>query len=486
MLPGRRAYPVALGAGALLSLAFPEPSVAPLAFVGLVPLLWMCRSASVWRGARLGFTFGLGFFGTLLIWISIVGYVAWAILVVLQALFLALLGALWVLVLRHRSAAARVVLVACAWAGIEYVRSVVPVGGFTWGQLAQSQHDLYFWTLRPAAWGGAWLVASLLAAVNALLVEAAVARGPRRLAPAAAGALLLAAPLALPWSTSDGPTLRVAIVQGNVPQGFVGTQYDKELTITRSHARLTQAIGPDEADLIVWPESSVGLDLERDVTVATEVSEAARAVATPMIVGGNLDLDRDRYKVVAFHVSPEGRIVDTYQKTHLVPFGEYVPGRNLLGWVPMLDQVPRDAVAGAENKVFELPKGPVATVISFEGDFGSLVRKPIAAGGRLLVVATNTSTWRNSWASAQHVAFSQVRAAETGVGVVHAALSGISAFIEPGGELKSSTQLYETTTLESTMDFAPEITFYARTGDWFAYAALALALIGAIVGARAR
>jgi len=197
-----------------------------------------------------------------------------------------------------------------------------------------------------------------------------------------------------------------------------------------------------------------------------------------MIVGGNLDVDADRYKVVAFHISPEGRIVDTYQKTHLVPFGEYVPGRDLLGWVPMLDQVPRDAVAGAEHEVFELPRASVAPVISFEGDFGSLVRKPLDAGGDLLVVATNTSTWERSWASAQHVAFSQVRAAENNVYVVHAALSGISAFIDPHGQSLERSGLYQATTLVHDVGFGGGNSFYTRTGDWVAYLSVVAVVIG--------
>ncbi len=469
-------------AGAALSLAFPEPDIAPLAWIAIAPLLIAGRDAAPSRGFALGFAFGFGFFGALLIWISIVGYLAWFLAVVLQSLFLAAFGLLWAVLSRHASAWARVGLAAGAWVAVEYVRSILPLRGFTWGQLAQSQHDLFFWTLRPAAWGGAWLVAALLVAVNALLAEVVTERGTRRIVPAVVAIALLAAPFALPVSESDGPVMRVAIVQGNVPREFTGSQFDKELAITRNHARLTKKLDPEEVDLVVWPESAVGLDIERAPVVAEEVASAARAVGKPMIVGGNLDIDADRYKVVAFHVSPQGEVVDVYQKTHLVPFGEYVPGRGLLGSLPPLQQVPRDAVAGSENKVFDLPKGRVATVISFEGDFGSLVRKPIAAGGRLLVVATNTSTWEESWASAQHVAFSQVRAAENGVGVVHGALSGISAFIEPGGELIERTDLFEATTLVHPMTLGVTPSFYARTGDWFAYAALALTVVGVMSG----
>lgn len=463
-----------LGAGALLALAFPEPDIAPLAWVAVAPLLWTAGDGGPSRGFALGFVFGIGLFSVLLFWISIVGFVAWALLVLLESLFLGLFGLLWALLARDRSTLIRVLLAVSSWVTIEFLRANAPLGGFTWGQLAQSQHDLFFWTLRPAAWGGAWLVAALLIAVNASAAEVLTRRGIGRALPALAAITLLAVPLLLPASERDGAVLRVAIVQGNVPLDFSGSFYDKEFEITRSHAELTRSLDANGLDLVVWPESSVGLDLGRDPAVRALVTDAARDVGVPMIVGGNIDIDEDRYKVVAFHVSAEGEVVDLYQKTHLVPFGEYVPARDALDWIPMLDQVPRDAVRGAQHKVFDLPQASVATVISFEGDFGSLVRRAVAAGGEVLVVATNTSTWEHSWASAQHVAFSQVRAAENGIYVVHAALSGVSAFIDPHGQVLERSDLYRTTTLVHDVRIGGGDSFYTRTGDWVPYLSVAV------------
>lgn len=469
----------------MLALAFPEPDIAPLAWIAIAPLLWTIRGGGWLRGLGLGFMFGVGFFSVLLFWISIVGYVAWVLIIILESLFLGLFGAAWAVLSRHRSVALRVVMAASAWVAVELLRSSVPLGGFAWGQLAQSQGDLFFWTLRPAAFGGAWLVAALLVAVNAVLAELPWVGWQRRALLAVAAVALLGVPLLLPIGETDGPVLRVAIVQGSVPRNFAGSFYDKELAITRSHAKLTRQLDTEGLDLIVWPESAIGLDLERDPVVRAEVLDLARDLGVPMVVGGNLDIDADRYKVVAFQISAEGDIVDVYQKTHLVPFGEYVPGRDLLGWVPMLDQVPRDAVPGEEHKVFEFGPASIAPVISFEGDFGSLVRKPMAAGGDLLVVATNTSTWERSWASAQHVAFSQVRAAENGTYVAHAAISGISAFIDPHGQVLERSELYEPTTLVRDLGLGGGSTFYTRTGDWVAYLAIVLTLLG-LLGTRRR
>ena len=474
-----------MAGGGALSLAFPEPSVAPLAWVALAPLLCAAREMRPVRGFALGLVFGIGFFGLLLVWISIVGWLAWFVLVLLQSLFIAAFGACWALLSRTGTVVVRALLAAAAWVALEYVRARVPVGGFTWGQLAQSQHNIG-WMLRGAGVAGGWGIAFLITAVNALVAEAwARGRERRRQAMLLVGAALaaIAAPSLVPAPTATGQALEVAIVQGNVPRvpGRYDSAVERELAIAENHARLTRALSGENVDLVVWPESSVGVDLRHNEHARRLVSSSARAVGAPMIVGGNLYVDEGRYKVVAFEVSASGEIADLYQKTHLVPFGEYVPARDFWTWLPQLDQIPRDAVAGSEATLFGVAGGTVAPVLSFEGDFGSLVRARIGGGGRLLVVATNTSTWGHSWASAQHLAFSQLRAAENGVWSVHAAISGISAFVAPDGAVEGSLGLWRSGTLVQRLRFAETVTPYARWGDWLPWLCLAvLAVVGLV------
>lgn len=432
----------------------------------------------------MGAAFGLFFFGTLLYWVSIVGYLAWAVLVLLQAAYAGAFGALWGALSRRAGPIASVVVPALLWiAVVEYLRAVTPVVGFTWGQLAQSQHDLPA-VLRSAAWGGSWLVGLQLVAVNALLAGAVRSARERELRPAAvrtaaaAAVLLVAAPWPRPEAT--GRPVDVAIVQGDIPEDRPAS-YEKDLEIIENHVRLTATV-PPEADLILWPESSVGVDPARDPAVADALRTAARDAGRPLIVGGNLARDDGDYQVMAYLVSAGGEIVDSYQKTHLVPFGEYVPARELLDWLPALAQVPLDAVPGNEPVVFDVAGGAVAPIISFEAEFGSLAAGRVAEGGRLLVVLTNTSTWRRSWASAQHVAMSQVRAAETGVYVAHGALTGISAFVDPSGEVVERSELWEPDVLVQRLRFATGASLYARTGDWVAWASL----VGAAAWAAAR
>jgi apolipoprotein N-acyltransferase len=469
--------------GVALAFAFPEADVAPLAWVTVAPLLVVARASPTRRALALGAVFGFAFLGTLLIWVSIVGWVAWLALVSFQGASIAAFAGAFSWLARNTGPRMALVAAPFIWVAIDYLRSVVPVFGFTWGQLAQSQHDL-LWFIRPAALGGAWFVTFIVVAINALVAQFVLRVMERRAAAAVpvlvACVALIAAPALLPGNVAGGPAINVAIVQGNVPRNWTGAGLEKRQRILEDHVTETLKLAGRDIDLVVWSESAVGIDLDNDPLVAEQIAAAARAVDAPMIVGGDLDAGPDNYQVMAFLISADGEVIDRYRKTHLVPFGEYIPGRPLLEWIPMLDQVPRDAIPGREPVVFDVAGGQVAPVISFEGDFGSLVRGRISHGGRLLVVATNTSTWQESWASAQHVAFSQLRAVENGVGVIHAAVSGISAFVAPDGEVLQSTRLWTRTAIINEMRFAEVITIYARTGDWLPL--LSILVTAAVVG----
>jgi apolipoprotein N-acyltransferase len=490
----RQANSVALAvsslSGAALAFAFPEPDLAPLAWIAIAPFLFVARGTGAKRGAALGAAFGLGFFGVLLIWIKYVGWIAWVLLVILQTVFAAVFGATWGATTRRWTGLWTALLAAAFWVALEFLRSALPVLGFPWGQLAQSQHNVG-WILRPAAIGGAWLVSFIVVIVNALLADAYLRlRAGRRREVAVivlAAAVILGSSAMVPARSALGPSLRVAIIQGNVPRTFFATFFEKNVEILNSHLEETRSLAGADVDLVVWPESSVAIDLRPGNDVAEAVGNAARTANAPIIAGGNLEEGSELYKVVTFHIDENGELVDTYQKTHLVPFGEYVPWPSLRRFVPMLAQIPRDAIAGPEGKTFALDQGRVAPVISFEGDFGSLVRERVGPlGGRLLVVATNTSTWATSWASAQHVAFSQVRAVENGVWVVHAALSGISAFVAPDGSVTERSGLWTRDTLIQTVRMAQAASFYARTGDWLPWACVVVLFVGPAMAARRR
>ena len=454
--------PLFLLCGAALTLAFPEADLAPLAWVALVPLLVALRAVRLRRAIAYGTLFGLGFYGTLLVWVSHVGWLGCTVLVIVQSAYLALFAGLSSALARRAPAILFAAAIPALWVAVDYLRSIFPVGGFTWGQLAQSQTVIGY-LLRPASVGGAWLLTWLLVAINAQLALAWARRAS--LPHIAIAVILIAVPLAFPAPNADGRSIDVAIVQGNVPRDTNLSGTEKLVRIAEDHVAETAEVS-EGIDLVIWPESALGLDIDEFPEMRESLAAAAVEVDAPMIVGGEVDEGPDHRRVVAFEVSADGTITDTYVKTHLVPFGEYVPARSLLDWIPALEQVPRDALTGDEPTIFEVAGGPIAPVISFEGDFGSLARRRIHEGGRMLVVATNTSTWGDSWASAQHVAFSRLRAVENGVWVLHAAISGISAVIAPDGDVVERTPLWTRTHIEHSVRFASSMTPYARFGDW--------------------
>lgn len=474
-----------IAGGVLTALAFPEPGLTPLAWIGPIPLLWWGSGAGAKKGALLGGLWGAAFFGTLLYWISLVGILAWLALVALQTIFTVGFGAIWGVLSSRLVGVLRVTAAGAAWVTVvELARANLPFGGFPWGQLAQSQTGSTF-AMKAAAVGGSWVVAFVMMGVAAAVVEMgrSGSRGLRKALPAWAVLIVVAvAGVAFPYQEREAGTLDVAIVQGNIPRDMEPS-LEKDLLIARSHRHLTQEL--DDVDLVVWPESSVGADPEQVEESGLVIADAARAVGAPMIVGGDHEREDGRYQVMAFLISPEGEIVDRYQKTHLVPFGEYVPVRRVFGGIPALQQVPRDAVPGNRDAIFDVKGARIAPVISFEGDFGSLVRARVAKGAQAVVIATNTSTWGESWASVQHLAMARLRAAETGVPVIHAALTGTSAFVAPNASVARSTPLWVPAVLQQEVTLSGTVTPYVRWGDVVAWLC-ALALIALAVTAHRR
>jgi apolipoprotein N-acyltransferase len=181
--------------------------------------------------------------------------------------------------------------------------------------------------------------------------------------------------------------------------------------------------------------------------------------------------------------NPDGTVQGTYAKRHLVPFGENIPLRSFLEKIiPAVDQVPRDFKPGDRAGEFVVAGHDVATVICFESAFGYQIRPLVRDGADVIIVSTNNRSYRRSANSAQHVAISQMRAAETGRPVVQAAISGESAFIDAQGRVTARTGLFERTVLQRTVTTTLGETWYVRFGDWIVFGSLLAVAAAGIVG----
>ncbi|WP_432585706.1 apolipoprotein N-acyltransferase [Streptomyces sp. HD1123-B1] len=469
---------MALAAGALPALAFPAPSLWWLAYAALVPWLLLVRSAPGGRRAMVdGWLGGTGFLLAAHHWLM----PSLHVFIVVLAALLGLLWAPWGW-LAHRllhgrpgpgRAAAALVLVPSAWLMVELVRSWEYLGG-PWGLFGASQWQVPA-ALRMASVGGVWLVGYLLVLVNvALVVLIAV---PRARAVAVAGITVCGAAVGAVWAwapvAGESGTARIAVVQPGVIHG-------PQPRFERS-AELTRQLAGRDPDLVVWGESSVGHDLDERPGLARELAALSRAVGADLLV--NVDARRSDqpgiYKSSVL-IGPDGPTGQRYDKMRLVPFGEYIPARPLLGWATSVGKAAgEDRRRGAEQVVMRLPDGlRIGPLVCFESAFPDMSRSLVRDGAQVLVVQSATSTFQQSWAPEQHASLAALRAAETWRPMVHATLTGVSAVHGPRGESvgpRMGTDAGAATVY--TVPLGQGTSPYVRTGPWIVYGAMA-ALLG--------
>lgn len=477
MLP----YLAALVSALLMWAAFPPLDIGPLAFVAPIPLFWALRRVERgFEALTIGFLWGVAFFGSLLFWISILGFVAWVPLVLLMAAYFAVYGVV-VWLFRLWPAWRWWLIAVGAWAAIEFVRARFPFGGFPWGNIGYAASgfppllgSVQF--LGPAGWT---VLAVAFAAAAVLLIESR--KHWRQFVDTTVVVVLLGVVGVLFAPSADGEPVRAVIVQGGSPCPMVHCQNENQ-RIFESHLELTRTIPDDGADLVVWAENSTGPPFDPENNGAVEaaiISEAGRIDAY-FLVSGTRKVEPDGFLNVNMLYTPEGVKIGEYAKQHPVPFGEYVPLRSLLGFIPQLDQVPRDMVRGTEPIVFPMMQGRLGSVISFEGAFPRSIRAISDAGSQLMVVATNESSYGRSPASDQLIDMTRVNAAAIGQDFVHAAITGKSTFISAAGEVGETTELFEETVLygEVAMRSAGP-TVFTRFPNWATVLAV-LCLVAAL------
>lgn len=477
--------------GALLVFCFPGFNHSALAWGALVPLFLSLPRLS-FRSAVL-FSFLGGFvhhLGTLY-WIyptcrwggtgvGVAGLALFSLAGVL-ALYWALLGA--VASRLNGGGALRPFLLAAAWVTVEYLRSRVG-GGFPWLLLAHSQWDVPK-HMPLAQIGGVYAVSFLVALFNTTLAEGVeiFLQKPRRWKPFAAGALALVGLTAISvflWrrTPAEPGAIRVAVVQGNIDQYKKWDEvYVQE--ILNAYTRGTRAALAGRPAWVVWPETSVPGWYPNDGRVVDWVTGLAREGGTPLLVGAPTRGDGD-YNAV-FLVSGQGENAGVYRKRHLVPFGEYVPLRAVLGRIFSVLNALGTFDAGVSADPLPGP-APLGVSICFEGLFPALSRESVRAGASVLVNVTNDGWYRDTAAPEQHLAATVFRAVESGRWLVRAANTGISAFVSPRGEIVGRTPLLAPAVLHGAVAPLTHRTPYAHWGDVFAtfcaLATLAALLIG--------
>jgi apolipoprotein N-acyltransferase len=509
-------YALAATSGVLLALSFPKFGHPVLAWIALTPLLVaLCSESRMSRAFALGLVSGIIYFTGTLYWITRVmavygGLQSW-VAVLINALliaYLALFPALFAVVVRRLVMAhgpSALMAVPLVWVTAELGRTYL-LTGFPWVLLGYSQAPVLP-IAQFASVFGVYGVSMLVAAVSAAL--AVLALGARGTAGAQAGRVSHAFPLAAMiaiviviavWGsrrvarsewTQAGDPIRVGLIQGNVDQGQKGDPA-RAPAIFQDYLRMTrQAIG-EGAQFVVWPESSTPFFFEEDRPGAEMVREVARQARVTILLGSD-QIDwraeggkriPDKYYNSAFLVRPDGSTAGAYRKMHLVPFGEYVPLKELLFFAGPLVEAVGPFSAGVDPTLLPVNGHPISVAICYEVVYPSLIRQFVVRGSEMLTTITNDAWFGRTSAPYQHFAQASMRAIEEGRYLVRSANTGISGIVDPYGRVVAQTAIFEPAVLVGEARFLRQSTFYARHGDVLPYASAIVTAVALVLSRR--
>jgi apolipoprotein N-acyltransferase len=466
---------LAILSAALLLLALPRFDLRWLAPFALAPLLVALACTPIgWLRFFYGWSAGIFFWFFLCTWIQFVleahgGMGAWGswgsflLFAILKGLHLAVFGWLAGPLMRRVYA---IPAVAALWTGLERTHGTF---GFAWLDLGNAGIDMSV-PLRLAPFIGVYGISFVFAMLSAGVACVVLRQPRRRLLPLVAlGALWLLPAIPEKMRASKD----ALVVQPNIDPDIEWTSALREQT-ERQLTALSNAL---PAPLVIWPELPAPLYFYNDPVFHEAAADVARRhgyflFGTVAFTGARQPLNS------AVLLGPEGREAGRYDKIDLVPFGEFVPP--VFWFVNRVTQEAGDFVPGKDIKVLPAAGDRLGVFICYESAFPDLVRQFTKRGANVLVNLSNDAYFGRSEARAQHLLIARMRAVENRRFLIRATNDGFSVVIDPAGRIVQSLPAYRQ--LVARVRYAPveETTFYARHGDWFAWACLALGLVLAV------
>jgi apolipoprotein N-acyltransferase len=486
---------LAILSGVLTGLAFPKFDLSFLAWVSLIPLFFALQRRRALPAFWLGALAGLVYYGILLYWIPAVpahygGMPFWLCIIIYLALagFLALYWGLFAFLFARISRAfpaGAFVLAPFLWIAMEYLMTYV-FTGFPWGILGTSQYrDVPF--IQAASLAGVYGVSFLLVFLQSAFVLA-VTRRKRTPFYAALGFVVLAhlwGALSLRGPTPDGPKLRAAVIQGNVPSDIYWdiVSYDQVRDLFARHLALSRRALDEGARLIVWPEFTVPLcfscEDETSKAMSRELESFAESSGVTLLIGTNETTGPPGarlYHNTAMALHPDlSRTL--YFKMHLVPFGEYTPSRKIFFFIEKLTHAIGDITPGSEAVLHAAGEFRFGSPICYEVIFPGLVRGMVRKGADFLVTITNDGWYGTTSAPYQHWAQAVFRAVENRRYLLRAATTGISGVIDPSGRVVAKSRLMTEDVITRTIIPSSRRSLYTAAGDVLPQAGLTLAAL---------
>jgi apolipoprotein N-acyltransferase len=508
---------------------FPIAGPAPLwrrafCWICIVPLLYALlgfnregKAIRPWQAALLGYLCGVAWFLGNCYWIyqtmhiygNIPGPASLGILILFSlylGMYLGLFG--WLVgTLRARYSITTALIAApFVWVAVELARARIT--GFPWDLLGYTQVENPLLTsLAPL--GGVMLLSFVIAAVSAVFAAALFAWTSRRRWTFLLAGLLIAAGLqagALHHPAADPATRSAVLLQENLAVGadgrdlaplppaekyrqFIAWSRAPVAPVARQSAPL--AWGPsnsgDKHDLIVWPEAPADFATS-DPLFRSEVSGLARSTETPMIVGSvGVDFDpaaeggyREFGSAAIFN--GDGSYLGRYDKIHRVPWGEYVPYKQLFFFAGKLVANVGNMQAGTQHATFALSGHKVGIFICYESIFGDEVRQFAENGAEVFVNISDDGWYGDSGAPWQHLDMARMRAIENHRWILRDTNTGVTTSIDPHGRPTFAAPRHVRAAFVLPFDYRSDTTFYTSHGDWFAWICAGVSVAALLAG----
>jgi len=525
----------------LLWLAFPGGGGCwPLFFVALVPFFVVVMGAKTARqAALLGMLLGLVHFAALLYWIVIVlghygglpVYLAVSALLLL-ALYMSLYLGIFSMVARlfflRCPASCALWLIPATWVALDWCRSFL-FTGFPWMDPGYGLAQVP-WLLQSADLWGHYGLSFVLLLLNALVALLCMAGRQKK------GQLGMIIPVLflcsgvalysfLRWQqvgkqmaqqVQRGATMRVGVVQGNIAQDQKWSSGLQEKTLANYVGQSLSLVARDRPVLLIWPETALPfypsghplMQTVRDFTrkrgislltgapwvemenegkrpggVTTQEKDDSRkwtAAASGVDgedVANTSDRKKPRYYNSALLMDPHGSLVDGYSKSHLVPYGEYVPLKKMMPFLAPVVEAAGDFSPGVISHALDCQKARIGVLICFESIFPEIARKWVGVKANLLVNLTNDAWYGRSSAPHHSLAMTVLRAVETRRSLVRAANTGFSGFIDPLGQVQRVSPLFEPWAETAELVLMEEETWFVRWGYLFSPGCLVLVVV---------
>jgi apolipoprotein N-acyltransferase len=507
---------LAVASGLAMGLAFPKFDSGLLAWVALVPLFYLIEGESMRRVFGWAYLQGFASYLVQLYWIPIplhdfadvrMRYAIFPMLALAGIVAVNTAVAIWAgEFVARRTRIPTVVTMPVAWTAVEWFRTYVPVA-FPWNLLGYTAyHNLEL--IQFAEFTGVYGISALIVFFNAVVYVVIFRRGGYRLQTISLStltAMMIALVAFGAWrinNLKNAPSVgsfKVAMVQGNIPQSL---KWDPKFLPDsyKIYQEETADAAKHGVDLVVWPEAAAAflfqpddqypVELASDAEYRTALLTLAKDQRAAILFGapalaradGRLGFYNRAYLISA---NGQGEVDAHYDKIELVPFGEYVPARAILGYfVNKIVNGMGDLIPGSEQTLFDFKGAKLGILICYESIFPNLTRREVNEGADVLVNITNDAWYGESSAPYQVLAMAALRSVETKVPMVRVANTGFTALIEPSGRITNRTPLFKRGTTIVDVSWRPVRTLYTIVGDLFAEICFVLTLIGLIVAWR--